>query len=107
MKAFLQEKLAIPYNKYCVDCKSRATTHSIVFLGTFVCEICANEHLRNFPGNSNLYVKNVYGEHWDDYQLRSVSIGGNQPFFQVLKEYDIDTLGIADKYKHAAVKWYK
>ena len=39
--------------------------------------------------------------------MRSVSLGGNQPFFQILKEYDIDTLGIADKYKQAAVKWYK
>lgn len=54
-----------------------------------------------------MIVKKVYEEHWDDYQLRSVSLGGNQPFFQVLKEYDIDTYGIADKYKHAAVKWYK
>jgi len=51
LKAFLQEKLANPYNKYCIDCKKNQTTHAIVWLGVFVCKDCAELHRVTFGGN--------------------------------------------------------
>jgi hypothetical protein len=64
-------------------------------------------HRITFGGNQYSYVKDVYNEHWDDYQLRSVCIGGNQPLFNLLKEYAIDNHTLASKYRHAAVTWYR
>lgn len=107
LKKFFEEKLAIPYNKYCLDCKKNTTTHCIVWLGIFLCRDCAEIHSITFGGNQYSYVKDVYGEQWDDYQLRSVCLGGNQPLFNLLKEYQIDGHPIASKYRHAAVTWYR
>lgn len=81
LRKFLEEKLSTPYNKYCIDCKNKPTSHCIVWLGSYVCEDCAQVHIDAFGGNQYSYVKEVYKEQWDDYQLRSVCLGGNQPLF--------------------------
>ena len=62
------------FNKYCIDCKKNATTHAIIWLGTFVCESCANMHLDMLPNGcmSKSYIKKTATEHFDDYQLRSL-----------------------------------
>jgi len=52
----------------------------------------------------------VEGSHWDDYQLQSVTkgFGGNQPLYELFKEYKLDTeLSITKKYKSKAAKWYR
>jgi hypothetical protein len=33
-----------PYNKYCIDCKKKRTSHFLVQYGLFVCEDCAHIH---------------------------------------------------------------
>lgn len=96
-----------PYNKYCIDCKKNQTSHCIVWLGVFVCEQCAALHKTTFGGNQYSYIKDVYNEHWDDYQLRSVCLGGNQQLFQIMKEYGIDNQTLQSKYRHACVNWYR
>ena len=87
LKKILSEN---PFNKYCIDCKKNKTTHFLVWLGSFVCESCSIEHL-NLPygSQSRTMVKNILNDHWDDYQLRSIAIGGNKPLFEILKEYEI------------------
>lgn len=97
------------FNKYCIDCKKNATTHALIWLGTFVCETCANMHLDHLPNGcmSRTYVKKVAEEHWDDYHLRSVQLGGNKPLFDILKEYQIQDLDFEKRYKHPALNWYK
>ena len=67
LKKFLEEKMTTPYNKYCLDCKNKQTTHCIDWLGVYVCEECANTHIDTFGGNQYSYVKDVYKEQWDDY----------------------------------------
>lgn len=62
LKEFLQEKMTYKYNKYCIDCKRNQTTHFLVWNGSFVCATCAQEHVKVFGGNSNVYVKDVYNE---------------------------------------------
>jgi hypothetical protein len=107
LKKFLQEKLANPYNKYCLDCKKNLTTHCIVWLGVFVCKDCADLHKGTFGGNQYSYIKDVNNEQWDDYQLRSICFGGNQPLFTIMKEYQVDGHAMFSKYRHACVTWYK
>jgi len=51
LKKFLTEKLANPYNKYCLDCKKNTTTHCIIWLGIFLCKDCAEMHKTTFGGN--------------------------------------------------------
>ena len=67
------EMTGTPFNKYCIDCKKNQTSHFLVWLGTFVCQGCAIMHL-NLPHGcqSKSYVKEVYKDHWDDYQLKSL-----------------------------------
>ena len=72
---FLQKLITKnPFNKYCIDCKKNLTTHALLWLGTFVCETCAHQHLNmvNYSKQSRTYVKRILKEHWDDYQLRSI-----------------------------------
>lgn len=67
LKAYLEEKLAFPYNKYCLDCKKNTTTHFMLWLGIYLCEGCAKNHEKIFGGNQFSYVKDVYNDQWDDY----------------------------------------
>ena len=63
---YLKSLLDDPYNKYCIDCKINASTHAIVFHGTFVCYECMIK-IKNAYGMESTYPKKVIGEHWDDY----------------------------------------
>lgn len=88
-----------------MDCKQKQTTHAVIWLGIFVCEACANIHKSLF-GAQQSYVKSVYGDHWDDLQLKSIQVGGNKVVFELLKEYGVENETALVKYKHACVKWY-
>ena len=49
----------------------------------------------------------MYKDHWDDYQLKSIQIGGNKPLFEILKEYGMENAELPGKYKHSCVAWYR
>ena len=71
---FLKKTLTwTPLNSLCVDCKQNNSTHCLIWLGAFVCKPCSMKHsnLHQFS-KSKCYIKEVYKEHWDDYQLRSI-----------------------------------
>ena len=53
-----KQTTGIAYNKYCIDCKQKKTTHFVVWTGTFVCEKCADLHSK-LCGESlrNCYTK--------------------------------------------------
>lgn len=76
MTSYLQALLQNPYNRYCVDCTKNESTHANVTFGTFICLSCANQHALDL-GMYKSYVKPIFGELWDPYQLKVVSIGGN------------------------------
>lgn len=77
---FLKDKMADPFNKYCIDCKKNLTSHALIHNGIFVCADCAALHRQTFGGMGN-YIKDMYKDHWDDYQLKSIQVGGNKAFF--------------------------
>ena len=78
-----------------------------MWLGTFVCEEYAEKHKEFWGGNKEAYCKPIEGEFWDPYQLRSVALGGNKPFYDMLKSNDILKADFEDKYKHKAVLFYR
>ena len=42
---FLTSKMTgNPYNKYCIDCKKKRTSHFLIQYGLFVCADCAQIH---------------------------------------------------------------
>ena len=44
------------------------------------------------------YVKPLFNESWDGFQLRMVAIGGNKRFFEFLREYGKERDPIEKKY---------
>ena len=96
------------FNKYCLDCKQKKTTQFIVYLGIFVCMDCATLHSKmKYFTQSDTYIKDVLNEQWDDWQLKSVQIGGNKKLFDVMKEYDIHEFEFSKKYSQPIIKYYK
>jgi len=53
------------------------------------------------------YVKPVFEDLWDSYQLKVISQGGNQKFWDFMKEYKSEMKPIASKYRSAEAKFYK
>ena len=53
------------------------------------------------------YVKSIFYDMWDDYQLSVVSQFGNKVFWDYLKDYDSHLKSIHSKYMSAPVKYYK
>ena len=104
---YLKKQLEVPFNRYCVDCKKKKSTHALLWVGIYVCAECADVHKANLGGNKEVYAKAIAKEQWDDYQLRSLAYGGNKPFFDMLKEYEIDKLDTLPRHNHEAVKWYR
>lgn len=109
IKEFLAKQMhGNPFNKYCIDCKKKKTSHFLVQYGLFVCQDCANVHAQmNQYAQSRLQIKHVLHEHWDDFQLKSAQVGGNRPLFDILKEFDIAEMDTPHKYRHAVLKWYR
>ena len=115
VRNYLKSLLASdPYNRFCVECHQKLSTHVIITLGLFMCKECAaivQTHL--LPMHSR--IKDIFGEHWDDYQLRCVNSapeiqGGNKHFFEFMREYKlVDESGwvVPEKrYKHESIRYY-
>ena len=53
------------------------------------------------------YVKPLFTEAWDNFQLQMVQKGGNQKFFVFLREYGKEREPIPKKYTSAAAIYYR
>lgn len=104
---FLQELIQQDtYNKFCIDCNRLESTHANITYGTFVCQECANLHY--MFGMDKSYIKPLFGEPWDNYQLKIVQLGGNKRLWDFLKQYNgLEQKPVAAKYKHAAASFYR
>ena len=74
--------------------------------GVFICEACAGWHNQIFPYNKH-YLKEIYTEVWDPYQLKVLSIASNEEWFKLCQSYRMEQQGIAVKYKSVVAKWHK
>ena len=66
VQEYMQAQHADGYNKFCIDCKTRETTHVLVNYGIFVCRECSAQHRALF-GQHYVGLKPIFGVHWDDY----------------------------------------
>ena len=74
------------FNAFCIDCQRNRSSHCNVSFGTFICSDCAQQH-REIFGMHECYIKQIFSESWDTFQLRSVEVGGNKRLFDFLAEY--------------------
>ena len=107
LQTYLDDQLQIPFNKFCVDCKREKSTHFVVVLGVFVCSDCSNQLILAANGNSNCLIKNTRGEHWDNYQLKSLAYGGNEKLFHFLREYGAERKTLSDNFNKDILKYYR
>ena len=70
----------------------------IVWLGAYVCGHCAEEISKSQGGNQYCYIKDIFGEQWDDYQLLSLAYGGNQNLFEFLRDYGLENRSLTENY---------
>jgi len=89
LKAYFFEVVKNPFNNFCIECKDNKSTHVIVWLGAYVCGMCAGNICESQGGNQYCYIKDIFGEQWDDYQLLALAHGGNKPLFDFLQEYEL------------------
>ena len=75
------------YNKFCIDCNRNESTHACITYGTFICDECAKVHV-SLLGMDKSYVKPIFGDLWDSYQLRVVQMGGNKRLWDFFKQYN-------------------
>ena len=106
MTAYLTSLLSNPFNRYCVDCTKSESTHANISYGTFICSACASHHDQAF-GMTSSYIKPVFNDLWDQYQLKVVTLGGNQRFWDFMKDYKSEQKPIYSKYKSSEAKYYK
>ena len=60
------------YNKYCVDCNQSESTYASISYGIFLCHDCAQTHLKDLSMDIS-YIKPIFDELWDGYQLKVVA----------------------------------
>ena len=73
---------------------------------TFICAECAGVHEENFE-MSQCYIKEVFSDSWDTFQLRMVQVGGNKRFFEFMREYGKERETIVKKYGSTAAAFYR
>ena len=53
------------------------------------------------------YIKTLFGEVWDPFQMRVMEFGGNLVFWNFMKEYGHETKTIAQRYTTDAAKYHR
>ena len=98
LKSYFNKVVRDPFNNFCIDCKNDKTTHAIIWLGAYVCGNCANKLVEAQGGNRHCYIKDIFNEQWDDYQLKALAYGGNKNLFEFLKGYELDNKTLLENY---------
>ena len=95
------------YNAFCIDCQRNRSSYCNIAFGTFICTDCANEHKKLFAPHE-CYIKQIFQECWDTFQLRIVEVGGNKRFFDFLADYQREReSSIYDKYSSGPAIYYR
>lgn len=76
-----------------------------VTFGTFLCRDCATQH-ENYYSQFQCYIKPLFEDSWDRFQLSMIKIGGNKRFFEFMREYGKEREPITKKYNNYASKYY-
>ncbi len=110
LKKYLQSVLTDDaFNKFCIDCQLKQSTHALLAYGIFVCKDCANEHIKVFHGKGRSQVKEIFTEQWDDMQLEAIApgVGGNKLLFNYMQDYEgLAQQQIEKRYTTSQLGWY-
>ena len=52
------------------------------------------------------YIKNVFGEYWDIFQVNLMKMGGNQRIIEYWKDYRVEAHVTHNKYDHFSTAYY-
>ena len=77
-----------------------------MFFSTFICAECAQIHFDTYSATQS-YIKELFSESWDTFQLRAVQVGGNKRFYDFMKEYNKEREPIEKKYDTSAAAYYR
>ena len=92
-------------NKLCVDCGAENPTKVSINNGVIICQNCAKEH--ESLGSSISFLKNI-NDDYDEFLISFVIMGSNTKFKRFLSKENVDSsLPIKDKYKTAALHYYR
>ena len=94
------------FDAFCVDCQNNRSSHCNVTFGTFVCDDCAKIHEATFA-QFQCYIKPLFFDAWDAFQINCVRVGGNQRFFEYMRGYGKDKVEIAKKYDNYVASFYR
>ena len=92
-------------NMFCIDCKSNLADYASLTFGIYICSECANTHV-NFLGMSRSFVKSLFKEPWDEYEIKFMENGGNHPFMLFMHQYGIKCKVVYKKYGHKGCAWW-
>ena len=107
IRAYLDRRMnENQFDAFCIDCQNNRSTHCNVTFGTFICADCAQIHAHNFPMHES-YIKAIFDECWDTFQITSVQVGGNQRFYEFAQQYGNERNPIAKKYSQTSAKYYR
>jgi len=89
-----------------VDCQENRSTHCNVTFGTFICARCVEVHMNHYSP-FQCYIKALFEDAWDNFQINCVQGGGNKRFFEFLREYGKERDPIQKKYDTSAALFYR
>ena len=74
--------------------------------GTFICEDCSKIHEETFS-QFQCYIKPLFLDAWDNFQINCVRVGGNKRFFEFLRDYNKERDSIHKKYDTTIANFYR
>ena len=89
------------FDAFCIDCQNNRSSHCNVTFGTFICGECAEKHTQSYSQFQS-YIKPLFSDAWDNFQIACVQFGGNKRFFEFLREYGKERDVLTKKYDSAA-----
>jgi len=53
------------------------------------------------------YVKSLFNELWDEFQIKCMQIGGNKKIWDYMKQYNMEWKPINEKYTGRQARYYR
>ena len=97
--------LSLPGNNKCIECNNPTVEWVSFPTSIFLCQACSREH-KSFTNKET--IKSLSISEFTDKELSKLSIGGNDRFLSIIKEYNISITepSIENKYLTYATAYY-
>ena len=101
----IKSLLSLPGNDKCLECNNSTVEWVSFPTSIFLCQSCSREH-KSFTNKET--IKSLSIDEFTEKELSKISIGGNDRFLSILKEYNISLTNpdIENKYLTFATAYY-